>query len=112
MREFETPSCDITIDLDCNDSSGATESDYNSNPFTCLTNGVQVTDHDIGMVYDLIIEEMTVQLTGSIPDAPFEFLSSTGNTSNIDVSGDGTAMITLTNEGGATSRDFKDALLL
>jgi gliding motility-associated-like protein len=112
MREHMPSNCEITIDLDCNDSSGATDFDFNSNEFTCLTDGVPVTDYDIGMVYDLIIESMTIEITGSNPDAPLEILTSTGSVPNISVTGDGTDMITLTNEGGAKSTDFKDALRL
>src|SRR5687767_9321796 len=56
--------------------------------------------------------EMSIQITGSIPYASFEILNSTGNTPNIDVTGSGTDMITLTNAGGAKSTDFKDALRL
>ena len=107
-----TSICENNIDLDCNDSSGATDTDYNSIEFNCLSEPVAVSDDDIGMLYDAIIEELTIEITGSIPDDPFEFLISTGSTPNIDVSGDGTILITFTNAGGAKSTDFKDALKL
>ena len=65
-----------------------------------------------GIQYDAIIEEMIIEITGAIPDAPFEVLISVGSTSNIDVTGDGSDMIILSNAGGAKSTDFKDALRL
>ena len=76
MREFGSPTiCSVEIDLDCDDSSGATVADFNSNEFDCLSNPVLIADNDIGMLYDAIISEMTIQITGFIPDAPFEILN-------------------------------------
>ncbi|MBK9985023.1 MAG: gliding motility-associated C-terminal domain-containing protein [Saprospiraceae bacterium] len=106
------PPCVTTLDLDCNDSSGATNADYNSPDYNCLSNGVGIADEDIRMFYDAIISEMTIQITGFVPDVPFELLSMTGSVAGINVSGSGTDMITLSNAGGAKSTDFKDALRL
>ncbi|MEO8088609.1 MAG: hypothetical protein ABI763_17455, partial [Bacteroidota bacterium] len=111
--EFAPPTpCLATLDLDCNDSSGATNADYNSPDYDCLSNGVGVADEDIKMLYDAIISEMKIQITGFVPDAPFELLFMTGSVAGINVSGSGTDMITLSNAGGAKSTDFKDALRL
>ncbi|MEP6647999.1 MAG: hypothetical protein ABJC12_12995, partial [Saprospiraceae bacterium] len=104
--------CNVAIDLDCDDSSGATDADYNSHDYDCLSNGVKISDNDIGMLYDAIISSMTIQITGFVPDAPNEILMMTGSVAGINVSGSGTDMITLTNAGGAKSTDFKDALRL
>jgi gliding motility-associated-like protein len=113
MLEFSTsPPCNIQLDLDCNDSSGATGADFNSPAYNCLSNGVPIADEDITMEYDAIISTMTVTVSGNVPDAPFEILISTGAIAGIDVDGSGTAMITLTNAGGARSTDFKEALRL
>src|SRR5690606_741660 len=113
MQEFAiVPPCSNLIDLDCDDSSGATDSDYNADEIDCLDNETGITDIDIGMQYDAIISEVRIEITGTIPDAPCEILVSTGNTPNIDVSGDGSDMITLTNTGAAKSTDFKEALQL
>ncbi|MGB4847753.1 MAG: hypothetical protein WBP41_07515, partial [Saprospiraceae bacterium] len=106
------PTCMVTLDLDCNDSSGATDADYNSPVYDCLSNGVGVADEDIKMLYDALISEMTIMITGFVPDAPYELLSMTGSIAGINVSGSGTDMITLSNAGGAKSTDFKDALRL
>ena len=113
IREFNSPNiCDVALDLDCDDSSGATDADFNSPEFSCLSAGVPICDEDIGMLYDAIISSMTIQITGSVPDAPNEILVSTGPATNINVSGSGTTTIILTNAGGARSTDFKDALRL
>jgi gliding motility-associated-like protein len=111
-REFEIQDCDILLDLDCDDSSGAPNADYNAPEFTCLSSGVQIADEDIKILYDFPIVSMTVQLVGNMPDAPLEFLDMAGSAPNINASGIGTDMITLSNIGGAKSTDFIDALHL
>ena len=110
LQEFLTPVCDILLDLDCNDSSGATDSDYNAVEFDCLSNPVSVSDQDIIIRGDTSVEEMTIQLVVFLPDAPSEYLDVTGTVPGIDVTGIGSDLITLSNQGNATSRDFKDAL--
>jgi len=113
LMEFSSPTiCELAIDLDCDDSSSATDADFNTTDFDCLSDGVDIADEDIGMMYDAYITTMTIELTGSLPDAPYEILEMTGSVTGIDVSGSGTDMITLTNEGVAKSTDFKDALRL
>jgi gliding motility-associated-like protein len=112
MWEYSPLNCSIYLDLDCNDSSGATESDYNSPDYTCLSDDVGIADEDIRMFFDAIVTSMTVKVAGNVPDAPDEILEMTGSVPNIDVTGTGTDMVTLTNGGGAKSTDFKDALRL
>ncbi|HXR82188.1 MAG TPA: hypothetical protein VN763_14775, partial [Saprospiraceae bacterium] len=112
MWEYTPLDCSIYLDLDCNDSSGATGPDYNSPEYTCLSNGVGIADEDIKMLFDAIVTSMTINVTGNVPDAPDEILDMNGSVPNIDVTGAGTDMITLTNVGGAKSTDFKDALRL
>lgn len=113
MLEFATASdCDPYIDLDCNDSSGATDADYNASDYSCLSSGVEVADEDVRMTYDAYIATMEIRIAGSVPDAPDEILVSTGIVPGIDVSGSGTDLITLTNAGGARSTDFINALHL
>ncbi|HUR31153.1 MAG TPA: hypothetical protein VMZ69_06950, partial [Saprospiraceae bacterium] len=104
------PDCVVQLDLDCNDSSGATDADFNSPEFNCLSDGVPIADDDIKMLYDAIISTMTINVTGFTPDAPNEVVDINGTPTNISVTGAGTDMITLTNIGGAKSTDFKDAL--
>ncbi|HXR80467.1 MAG TPA: SprB repeat-containing protein, partial [Saprospiraceae bacterium] len=106
------PDCILVLDLDCNDSSGATDADYNSPEYDCLSSGVGIADEDIKMIYDAIISTMTIQIVGNEPDAPNEILNMTGSIAGINATGIGTDMITLSNAGGAKSTDFKDALRL
>jgi gliding motility-associated-like protein len=112
LVEYEVPGCEVSVDLDCNDSSGAVGKDYHSEEFDCLSDPVHVADVDILLLYDDFIEEMTIELIGFIPDGNNEFLESIGSVPNVDVSGEGSQLITLTNEGGATSNDFRNALKL
>ncbi len=111
--EFNSSSdCEVSLDLDCDDSSGATDADYNSPEYDCLSPGVGIADEDIKMLYDAIISTMTIQIVGNVPDAPNEILNMTGSIAGINATGIGTDMITLSNAGGAKSTDFKDALRL
>ena len=110
--ESNVSPCEIYIDLDCDDSSGATEADYNSPEFDCLSDGVGIADEDIQLLYDAIITSMTIEVTGFVPDAPNEIIDIMGSVPGINVTGAGTDMITLSNAGGAKSTDFKEALRL
>jgi hypothetical protein len=113
MSEYEPPIfCGNKLDLDCNDSSGAMEADFNAPDFDCLSGAVPVSDIDIGLFYDAIITELTLQLIGFVPDLPNEKLNISGTVPGISASGAGTQTITLSNAGGAKSTDFKEALKL
>ncbi len=110
MEEFSSPVGCNTLDLDCNDSSGATDADFNAPEVNCLSNQCVIADNDLVMIYDDSISTITVQLIGPLPDAPNEFLKFTGIIQGINVTGSNTDMITLTNAGSATSTNFKNAL--
>lgn len=114
MLEFEpSPFCTGIIDLDCDNSSGADGSDYNSMPLNCLTEGgVHIADEDINIRIDDVISEMTIELLDPIPDAPDELLIMDASINDIDVNGSGSTLITLLNSGGADMRDFEAALRL
>src|SRR5688500_13010939 len=89
--EFEpTTICEVYLDLDHDDSSGEDEADYLGDEFTCLSNAVNISDHDITTLYDALIMEMTVEIVGFIPDAPNEILQIAGSVPNIDIAGNGT----------------------
>ncbi len=111
IREFTSPNCEPVIDLDCNNSSSAVESDYNAFEYDCLSPGVGISDIDNNIIADTWIDDLTIQVAGSVPDGSNEILDYSGSVPDINVSGDGTGTLTLTNSGGATSRDFLDALL-
>ena len=113
MFEFAEPAdCENTLDLDCNDSSGATGADYNSSIVSCAMRQALVADEDVRMFYDDWISEMTIRVTGFVPDGLDEIIDITGNIPGVDVDGQGTDILTLSNAGGAKSTDFIDALHL
>lgn len=106
------PLTNVYIDLDCNDSSGAIEADYNGEPFDCLNEeGVAINDIDVWIYIDAPITEMRIELTNPI-DIPDEKLIMSGAPPGIGVTGAGTTMITLTNTGNAKASDFNNALNL
>lgn len=107
MREHQNPTpCEVLIDLDCDDSDSYAT-------FDCLsTGGVAVTDQDISLFADNWLDIMTISIASPIPDSPDEILFMTASIPNIDETGSGTSVVTLTNAGGATIQDFKDALQL
>ena len=87
MEEFNVPSdCDIHIDLDCDDSSGAINADFDAPDFDCHNEIVPVADEDIQLLYDTVISEMTVQLTGFVPDEPAEMLLMSSTVLGLDIS--------------------------
>ena len=98
------------IDLDCNDSSGATGPDFNSGEVDCQSGGAPIADDDIKLLYTSIISSMTISVEGFVPDVPYEILDITGSVPGINVAGAGTSMITLINTGTAKASDFKLAL--
>ena len=107
MLEYTIPApCQLMLDMDCNNDNSTTY-------FTCFTpDGVAIADSDIRLFSDDWVQEMTISIASPIPDAPFEILVMTGSIPNIDASGSGTDLITLTNLGGASIEDFKDAVHL
>lgn len=93
--------CDLLLDLDCDDNSSIVD-------FDCLDlSGVPISDDDIRIFADAFLEEMTITIAATIPDAPDEILLMTGSIPNIDETGSGTSAITLTNAGGATIQDLR-----
>ncbi len=111
FHEFVPPAfCDNTVDLDCNDSSGAAEADFNSTEVSCSMRHAAVADEDVRLFYDAIISEMTITVSGFIPDGSNEVIDITGSVPGINATGQGTDILTLSNAGGAKSTDFIDAL--
>jgi len=99
------------VDLDCNDSSGAVDADYNAVPFNCLLpGGVEIADDDIIVRSNATISSMSIKIINPIPDAPDEILDLAGALPGIIPLGLGTSMLTLLNGGNATMNDFENAL--
>ncbi len=104
--------CDNSLDLDCDNSSGASGSDFSSNIVSCLSQHAYIADEDVRMYYNDIISEVIIRVTGFVPDGIQEYLMISGGVAGISVAGSGTDMITLSNAGGARSTEFIDALRL
>lgn len=113
LEHDQLPPTPPYIDLDCDDSSGAIESDYNGVPYNCLAeSGVGICDDDPRIRTDAVIAQLTCKITPFNPDAPGEVLGLSGGPTGINVVGDGTSMLTLSNAGNATIQNFQDALKL
>ncbi len=100
----------VQIDLDCDDSSGATGDDFNGSSMTCFTQGgVPITDDDILMFIDARIYSMTISITNPLDDQN-EVFTISGSLNGISADGDGTSTLILYSEGAAKMSDFQDAL--
>ena len=111
MVEFETPACVTSVDLDCDDSSGADGYDYKSPDYYCITtNGVPICDQDIIFLYDTLIDFVTIELSGSIPDGNLEYLEMNASYPGLTITGSGTQSILIKNNGTAPSTVFKNAM--
>ncbi len=111
MVEFETPGCVVSVDLDCNNSSGADGFDYQSSDYYCITeNGVPVCDNDIIFLYDTLIGFVTIELSGSIPDGNLEYLVLDPSYPGLTITGSGTQTILIENTGNTASTVFKNAM--
>lgn len=111
LVEFEPPQCLVALDLDCDNSSGAIVWDYNAIDYTCLSEGISISDDDVCFLYDTFIDQLTVSLVGFIPDGTNEFLEIGASPPGISITGSGTQFITMTNTTGTTpSSAFKQAI--
>ena len=110
VQEHIFTDCTPFLDLDCNNSSGASDSDYNSWDYHCYSTGSPVADDDIRIFYDAQILEMLIAVSGNIPDGDLEVLELNGAINNLLVDGEGTGQLILTNDGNASSTDFINAL--
>ena len=110
MYEFKPIECEVQVDLDCDDSSGATGYDYHGADISCKRRQAGLADDDIYFEFDTVIWTMTVHLTGYTPDGLLEFLDFSGTVYNVTIAGDSSHLITITNIALAKSRDFKEAL--
>ena len=98
------------VDLDGNDSSGATDGNFNTS-FTEGGGSVAIVDSDVSLsdVEGDDIQTVTVTLTNDQNGAD-EYLTSTAANANITVSNNNTDTITLTNAGSASAADFEAVL--
>jgi hypothetical protein len=106
VQEWKPSEICNQIDLDCDDSSNATEINFNADTFDCLSNHIPIVDKDVQIFNDTLIKDVFIRLTGFVPDGAQEYLDLTGILFSIITSGDGTHTIKLENGGPATAADF------
>ena len=111
MFEFQTPPpCPMILDLDDDDSSGASDADYNGDMYTCATeDGLNIADEDVYISSFNDIVDITINIDMGLLDPPDEILILTA-ANNITITGSGTDQIILSNNGGATVEDFEMAI--
>ncbi len=91
--EFLASNCSLSLDLDADDSSGATGSDWQA-PVLCTGNMVALADTDATWYSGYHTDSMRVRLLAPAPDQPLEYLTATG-AGSVSVSGQGSGWLTL-----------------
>ena len=104
--ECKIPPCEMYVDLDADDDSGATELNFQTSSF--CTPPIAISDSDVEVFSALPIDSIQIELTGILnPGQEYlELLMAT----NISISGSGTTTITLINNGTASFEDFEAAI--
>ncbi|MEZ5024822.1 MAG: gliding motility-associated C-terminal domain-containing protein [Chitinophagales bacterium] len=99
--------CLVTIDLDDNNSSGATGSDFFSN-FECASSSSNIADVDVNIESANPIDSIVVRILSGILDGANEFLQ-LGSTPNINANNN-SITISASNGGSATIANFETFL--
>lgn len=102
--EFYEPPCLFTIDLDADDSSGATDEDYLVDT-TCLIQDARISDEDLSIELDNGNIDSVLIFMSAINSFPNEVLS-IGGATNLNVVGDNTAAVQLSTNGTSMTGDF------
>lgn len=109
LYDFLGSDCDLRVDLDTDNSSGATNIDYDIG-LTCATN-LTIADSDVTVYSSLTIDSIQIQLTSGLQnpnDEIFTYITSP----NITMLQHSDLFITLVNTGGnASFVDFETAIL-
>ena len=110
--EFEPVSCEVTLDLDENDSSGATDANFSAPEYNCFNalTGVPIADIDVAIESPAVLSQITITIASGILNTGQEFLVLNGLFPGIQIAGSGTTTITLTNTAGAPISVFENAL--
>lgn len=106
--EFLPPPCQLTIDLDADNSSGASELNYHADT-TCLIQNVGICDNDLEIRLDNgQVDSICIFVTNG-SSFPFDVLK-IESTNHLVVSGENTLQLKLVNDGSASELDFMMAL--
>ena len=111
LDDFNPPiNCDeFTLDLDGNNSSGASGFNFNASDIDCANTSTPIADVDASIISGSIISTMTITIASGMLDGPLEFLT-LNPVPGILVLGSGTSTITLVNQGGTNIATFLSAL--
>ncbi len=104
-NECVLPPCEIYVDLDKDDSSGAPETGFRR--VTCA-GPVQVSAPDVEVFSPFPLDSIRLQLIGVL-DAGAEYLSAPGS-GEVAVQGNNSANLLLVNQGGARAADLEEAI--
>ena len=106
--EFLASDCELVVDLDLDNSSGALVHDFFVD--TTCTSPVVLTDTDVQVYAQVgVVDSMRIRLYEGVLAPGQEYLALAGVTS-INVSGSGTTELRLVNTGSATLEDFEAAI--
>lgn|GEM_PF-1908465 len=108
--DFESSACSLSLDLDTDDSSGATNADF-FGVTQCNNNPAAIADLDLSLTTDDAIDSIQIFISSGIIDAAAEVLVFVDNFPNIDFIVNSPISITLVNNGAATEQEFIDAIL-
>lgn len=100
--ECVIPTCSVLVDLDQNNSSGATKFDFRADT-ACIT-PISISDADVEVFAVETIDSITLILSG-IKDIGEEYLEAVG-VASVSVTDNNTTALTLVNNGGASPADF------
>ncbi len=107
MSECFIPECEVLVDLDSDDSSGAIDNDYEVG-IVC-TPPVAIADADVSVFSETdIVDSIKICINNS--SSLEEYLTSSIVNTELTIIGLGTSCITIVNNGGANVVDFENAL--
>lgn len=106
--EFLASDCELVVDLDIDNSSGALVHDFQADS-TCTT-PARLTDEDVEVFAQIgTVDSLRIHLYAGAPDGVQEYLSLPA-AAGITVIGDGTGSLLLRNDGSASPEDFEAAI--
>lgn len=106
MDECLVPQCDVVIDLDSDDSSGASSSNFISENI-CVP-PVNISDDDVSIYSEIDhVDSIQINIYNSFYVGDYLEIQ---NFNNINIFGNGSTSLTLVNEGNANISDFEDAI--
>ena len=105
--EFSASECFVVMDLDSDNSSGATESDYQDD-FDCPSTSSPIADNDVQIEAAFLVDSLYISFVNGIEDDTEEYLE-VGSIAGINVNS-AVHRIKAYNSGTATLSDFEDLL--